>query len=136
MKVVEPLVYFTYLFSIEIVITRAKVVGILIIFQKKKIFVVLSIKRRHLLCQVPAHIIMIEYNTITYKPRLTQKKNCTKKPMLFLASMGKTGLCHDIVFIFSLRPFQVECQSASKFWGCDLEIWQTFLKVWLHTSKR
>ena len=44
--------------------------------------------------------------TITYKSRLTQK-NCTKKPMLFLASMGKTGLCHDIFFKFSLRPFEV-----------------------------
>ena len=35
------------------------------------------------------------------------KKNCTKKPMLFLASMGKTGLTHDIFFEFSLGPFEV-----------------------------
>ena len=35
--------------------------------------------------------------TITYKSRLTQK-NCTKIPMLFLASMGETGLTHDIFF--------------------------------------
>ena len=35
------------------------------------------------------------------------KKNCTKKPMLFLASMGKTGLTHDIFFKFSVGPFEV-----------------------------
>ena len=44
--------------------------------------------------------------TITYKSRLTQKK-LHKKPMLFLASMGKTELTHDIFFKFSLRPFKV-----------------------------
>ena len=38
--------------------------------------------------------------TITYMSRLTQK-NCTKKGMLFLASMGETGLCHDIFFLNS-----------------------------------
>ena len=27
--------------------------------------------------------------------------------MLFLASMGETGLNHDIFFEFSLRPFEV-----------------------------
>ena len=27
--------------------------------------------------------------------------------MLFLVSMGKTGLSHDIFFEFSLRPFEV-----------------------------
>ena len=27
--------------------------------------------------------------------------------MLFLASMGKTGLTHDIFLKFSLRPFEV-----------------------------
>ena len=26
------------------------------------------------------------------------KRNCTKKPMLFLASMGETGLTHDFFF--------------------------------------
>ena len=30
-----------------------------------------------------------------------------KKMMLFLASMGKTGLTHEIFFEFSLRPFEV-----------------------------
>ena len=35
------------------------------------------------------------------------KKKCTKKPMLFLASMGETGLSHDIFFEFSLGPFEV-----------------------------
>ena len=45
--------------------------------------------------------------TITYKSRLTQKKNGTKKPMLFLISMGKMGLSHDIFFKFSVRSFEV-----------------------------
>ena len=27
------------------------------------------------------------------------KKNCTKKPMQFLVSMGNTGLTHDIFFL-------------------------------------
>ena len=45
-------------------------------------------------------------NTITYKSRLTQK-NGTKKPMLFLASMAKTGLTHDFFFEFSVGPFEV-----------------------------
>ena len=35
------------------------------------------------------------------------KKNGTKKPMLFLTSMGETGLSHDIFFKFSLGPFEV-----------------------------
>ena len=58
--------------------------------------------------------------------------------MLFLVSMGKTGLSHDFFFEFSLRPFEVvevKWKSVSKFWGCDLEIWQSFLKLWLLTSK-
>ena len=29
------------------------------------------------------------------------KKKCTKKPTLFLVSMGKTGLSHDIFFLNS-----------------------------------
>ena len=37
-------------------------------------------------------------DTITYKFRLTPPKYCTKKPMLFLASMGGTGLAHHILF--------------------------------------
>ena len=49
---------------------------------------------------------MVMLHTITYKSRLTPK-NGTKKPMLFLASMGKTGLTHDIFFEFSLGPFEV-----------------------------
>ena len=34
-------------------------------------------------------------------------KNCTKKQMLFLASMGETRLTNDIFFDFSLGPFKV-----------------------------
>ena len=34
-------------------------------------------------------------------------KNVQNKPMLFLASMGETGLYHDIFFKFSLGPFEV-----------------------------
>ena len=33
-------------------------------------------------------------------------KNCTKKPMLFLASMGETGLTHDIFFLILILAFQ------------------------------
>ena len=44
--------------------------------------------------------------TITYKSRLTTKK-WHKKTDLFLASMGKTGLSHDIFFKFSVGPFEV-----------------------------
>ena len=67
------------------------------------------------------------------------KKNCTKKPMQFLASMGKTGLSHDIFFKFSLRPFEVievEWPRLVKFWGRNLESVTLFFKVWLLTSKR
>jgi hypothetical protein len=31
-----------------------------------------------------------------------------KKPMLFLAFMGQTGLSHDIFFKFTLWPFEVK----------------------------
>ena len=54
--------------------------------------------------------------------------------MLFLASMGETGISHDIFFKFSHRPFEVvevEWQS-----NCDLEMLHLFLKVWLLTLKR
>ena len=34
-------------------------------------------------------------------------KKLYKKGRLFLVSMGETGLCHDIFFKFSLRPFKV-----------------------------
>ena len=54
--------------------------------------------------------------------------------MLFLVSMGKTGLSHDIFFEFSVGPFEVvevEWKSRSNFWGCDLEILQSFLTLFL-----
>ena len=35
------------------------------------------------------------------------QKMAQKKTMLFLASMGKTGLTHDIFFKFSVVPFRV-----------------------------
>ena len=47
------------------------------------------------------------------------KKNCTKKPMLFLAALGKTGSSHDIFFKFSLGPFEsfdVKWKLHVKFW--------------------
>ena len=43
-------------------------------------------------------------DTITYKFRITQKK-LHKKPMLFLASMGETGLTHDIFFLIITWAF-------------------------------
>ena len=76
-------------------------------------------------------------NTIT-KSRLTQKK-CHKKTKLFLASVGETGFSHDIFFKFSLWPFEVvevKWKSNVEFRGCDLESLQSFLKLWLLTSKR
>ena len=35
------------------------------------------------------------------------KKIAQKKTMLFLASMGKTGLTHEVFFEFSVGPFEV-----------------------------
>ena len=61
------------------------------------------------------------------------------KPMLFLASMGKTRLYHGIFLKFSVWPFEVvevEWPQMMKFWGCDLKSLQLLLKVWLLTSKR
>ena len=66
-------------------------------------------------------------------------KEIAQKTMLFLASMGETGLSHDIFFKFSVRPFEVvevKWPQMVKFWGCDLEIWQSFLNFWLLISKR
>ena len=34
--------------------------------------------------------------------------------MLFLASMGETGLCHDIFLKFSLGPFEVNFEAEKK----------------------
>ena len=42
--------------------------------------------------------------------------------MLFLASMGETGLTHDIFFEFSLRPFEVvEAEGGTMTWKAKLE---------------
>ena len=42
--------------------------------------------------------------------------------MLFLASMGKTGLTHDIFYKFSLRPFEVvEAQGGRLVKEADFE---------------
>ena len=68
------------------------------------------------------------------------KKKCTKKPMLFLASMGKTGLSHDVFFLILIVAFWGH-------WGrmtSDVELvravtsifWKSYPKVWLLTSKR
>ena len=51
-----------------------------------------------------AAVLTTHYNL---QVEANSKKNCTKKPMLFLVSMGKTGLSHDIFFEFSVRPFEV-----------------------------
>ena len=55
-------------------------------------------------------VTYITGGTLTLSPTSPDKpkKNCTKKTTLFLASMGETGLSHDIFFFeFSLRPFEV-----------------------------
>jgi len=77
-------------------------------------------------------------HTITYKSRLTQTKLYKKRDAIF-SIYERNGIMPWHFFKFSLRPFEVvevKWQSASKFWGCDLEIWQSFLKDWLLTSKR
>ena len=53
-------------------------------------------------------------DNITYKSRLTPKK-MAQKTMLYLASMGKTELSHDIFFKFSVEPFELfEVESQKK----------------------
>ena len=48
--------------------------------------------------------------------------------MLFLASMGETGLTHDIVFEFSLRPFEVgEAKGGHLVKEADFEAGKNFL---------
>ena len=47
------------------------------------------------------HAQPIHYNL---EVQANPQKNGTKKPMLFLASMGETGLSHDIFFKFSVGP--------------------------------
>ena len=47
--------------------------------------------------------------------------------MLFLASMGKMGLTHDIFFKFSLRPFEVvEAEGGSLVKEADFEAEKNF----------
>jgi hypothetical protein len=43
------------------------------------------------------------------------KTNGTKNPMLFLASMGKTELSHDIFFKFTVRSFEILTLRPQKF---------------------
>ena len=62
-----------------------------------------------------------------------------KKINAIFSMYGKNGIIPWHFFIeFLLRPFEVvevEWKSASKFWGCDLESWQSLLKLWLLTLK-
>ena len=56
------------------------------------------------------------------------KKIVQKKTMLFLASMGETGLIHDIFFQFSLRPFKVfEAKGGHLVKEADFEAEKHFL---------
>ena len=50
-----------------------------------------------------------KYGFVHYHQQVqaNSKKNGTKKLMLLLVSMGKTGLSHDIFFEFSVGPFEV-----------------------------
>ena len=50
------------------------------------------------------HAQPIHYNL---EVQANTKKNGTKKPMLFLASMGETALSHDLFFKFSVGPVEV-----------------------------
>ena len=48
--------------------------------------------------------------------------------MLFLAIMGQMGLCHDIFFKFSLRPFEVvEAEGGCLVKEADFEAEKIFL---------
>ena len=70
----------------------------------------------------------VKVDNTLHKSRLTPKKWHKKKTLLLLASMGKTGLSHDIFFKFSVGPFkviEVEWPQMVKFWSCDLEILQS-----------
>ena len=52
--------------------------------------------------------VMIQVHTHYHlEVQANPKKIVQKKPMLFLASMGKTGLSHDVFFKFSVWPFEV-----------------------------
>ena len=56
---------------------------------------------------VPEYILPIKVDSVTklVEENLAQSTDCKtqkelhKKPMLFLASMRETGLCHDISFL-------------------------------------
>ena len=54
---------------------------------------------------VNLHVIGEHYHL---QVQANPKKIAQKKTMLFLASMGKTGLSHDIFFKFSVGPFEVD----------------------------
>jgi hypothetical protein len=57
---------------------------------------------------VTSKTVLMQYSIHYHlEVQANQKKLWHKKPMLFLASMGETGLSHDIFFKFSLRPFEV-----------------------------
>ena len=46
--------------------------------------------------------------------------------MLLLAAFGKTRLSHDILFNFSVGPFElfeVESQKKVEFWDLNAEVW-------------
>ena len=71
------------------------------------------------------HLLNITILHYHLQVQANPKKIAQKKECYFLASLGETGLCHDIFLKFSLGPIEVEWKSASKFWGCNLE----FLKI-------
>ena len=59
-----------------------------------------------------AVVVRLQLKHYHLEVQANPQKMAQKKPMLFLASMGETGLSHDIFFKFSARPFKV---AASKF---------------------
>ena len=92
--------------------------------QTKKITWVLNYTLRHnrllspnwIYIRMWFHELLLHYHL---EVQANPPKNGQKNRRYFLASMGKTGLSHDIFFNFSLWPFEV------------VEV-----KVWLLTSKR
>jgi hypothetical protein len=68
-----------------------------------KLLISATTMRFQMLANYVFHKIYVYHLEVQANP----KKNGTKKPMLFLASMVETGLSHDFFFKFSLWPFEV-----------------------------
>ena len=74
--------------------------------------------------------LLHELFTITYKSSLTPKKLYNKTDAIFSIYGKKRDYPMTFFFEFSLRPFEVvevEWKSRLIFWGCNLQLLQSFL---------